>query len=929
MADVAQCVRCGAQVSTDLSADGICPTCLLKLGLALPDHATGEDTTVSASPTAAVRTAGGQLLSSGQTFGTYRIERLLGKGGMGEVYEAEELDSGRRVAIKVLHQALADAKDRTRFLREGQLAASVNHPNAVYIFGSDDIGGTPIIVMEFLAAGTLKDRVRDSGPLPPTEAVDAILQVIAGLDAAQAGDILHRDIKPSNCFVDRDGTVKIGDFGLSISTMARDGTQLSRTGTFQGMPQFAAPEQLKGDPLDVRADIYAVGATLYYLLTGTPPFDADDLMALVARIATEAPPSPRDRQPGVPKALASVVLKCLAKDRAARPATYAALTDVLRPLSSYSQGGAPAPIGARFVGGLIDIVVCYSIGAGLALGLFSVLGVSEPPVFFILTVVVAVFCLYFALTERNGGASLGKRLLGFRVVSLDHQGRTSFARTLLRSVTYVAFHALALGVGGALGRVAAAGEERDFVADSLVGLAQQFSTVAAICALFALARRRNGFAALHDLVSRTRVVQHSPQRVARPRVAALDPAPPLSGARIGPYRVVAEPPPALPTGFVAAYDEALRRPVWIRRHPPSTPPVSPARRDLSRPARLRWLGGTRDGDAWDAYEAIDGGPLVDMLDSPRTWGEVRHWLHGLAEEVRAGLADRSLPDLGLDRVWITSSGSVRLCEAPAGGTNRKAGLSVVPGETASLSDATRFLHAVAMAALEGSPGSRSGMPRTRPATPLPLAARRFMEVLGSGRATSLDQIVKSLATLLDQSPSISVRRRAVHLGVCAIWPAFGLVLSLLARGSIPFAWMWVPQLIVTMLAGLLSAALIRGGLLLRLLGIAIVTEEGVDAAGWRVFVRALIAWSPVVAVVPVLPFAVPVFPFLDTGPSATSATVTASAPAGTAVDPVLVNPALLVLVVLIGLWVVGAIWAALHPDRGIQDRIAGTWLVPR
>ena len=181
------------------------------------------------------------------------------------------------MALKVLSHRLTEPRDRTRFLREGQLAASINHPNVVYIFGSEEIAGTPVIAMELLAGGTLNDRVREQGPLPPAEAVDAILQVIAGLDAAQAGGILHRDIKPANCFIDRDGTVKVGDFGLSISTMARDVTELTTTVTVRGTPQFAAPEQLKGDPLDVRTDIYGVGATLYYLLTGQPPFDDHDL----------------------------------------------------------------------------------------------------------------------------------------------------------------------------------------------------------------------------------------------------------------------------------------------------------------------------------------------------------------------------------------------------------------------------------------------------------------------------------------------------------------------------------------------------------------------------------------------------------------------------------------------------------------------------
>src|SRR5262245_24477144 len=139
------------------------------------------------------------------------------------------------------------------------MAASISHPHTVYIFGSEEIFGTPVIAMELATGGTLKDRVASKGPLAPTEAVAAILDIIGGLDAAQSVGILHRDVKPSNCFLDSEGSVKVGDFGLSISTLARDVHEQLATG-FEGTPQFAAPEQLRGEPLDVRADIYAVGA---------------------------------------------------------------------------------------------------------------------------------------------------------------------------------------------------------------------------------------------------------------------------------------------------------------------------------------------------------------------------------------------------------------------------------------------------------------------------------------------------------------------------------------------------------------------------------------------------------------------------------------------------------------------------------------------
>src|SRR5206468_9392633 len=132
--------------------------------------------------------------------------------------------------------------------------------------------------------GTLQDHVRGKGPLRPAEAVDTVLQVIAGLEAAQAVGVLHRDVKPSNCFVDAEGTVKVGDFGLSISTVNRGEPHLTASGVFLGTPAYASPEQLRGDDLDQRSDIYAVGVTLFYLLTGKIPFDADNMVKLVALV---------------------------------------------------------------------------------------------------------------------------------------------------------------------------------------------------------------------------------------------------------------------------------------------------------------------------------------------------------------------------------------------------------------------------------------------------------------------------------------------------------------------------------------------------------------------------------------------------------------------------------------------------------------------
>ena len=372
-------------------------------------------------------------LAPGQRFGPYRIERLLGRGGMGEVYEAEHLEHGRRIALKVLSQRLSDATDRARFLREGQLAAAVSHPHVVYIYGSEEIAGMPVIAMELLPGGTLKDRVEKEGPLAPIEAIDAILQVVSGLEAAHAAGILHRDIKPSNCFVDADGTVKVGDFGLSIPALRAMSRSSRRREPFKGRHSSHRQNSCVASRWMCARTSMRSAQLCTTCLTGRPPFDDRDLMALVSRIATEPPPSPREVRPEIPRALAAVVLQCLAKDPAHRPASYRVLASVLEPLGSTVK--TPAPLGIRFAAGIIGCLLfpspaehapgpsCFSRARRRC----SARGPSWQHL---------VEVAYFAITESVWGASLGKALCGFRVVT-ESGAPPRFARALLRALVFV------------------------------------------------------------------------------------------------------------------------------------------------------------------------------------------------------------------------------------------------------------------------------------------------------------------------------------------------------------------------------------------------------------------------------------------------------------------------------------------------------------
>jgi uncharacterized RDD family membrane protein YckC len=583
-------------------------------------------------------------LAPGQRFGPYRIERLLGRGGMGEVYEAEHLEHGRRVALKVLSQRLSGPTDRARFLREGQLAASVSHPHTVYIYGSEVIAGIPAIAMELLPGGTFKDRVEKTGPLTPIEAVDAILQVVSGLDAAHQAGVLHRDIKPSNCFVDADGTVKVGDFGLSISTLAREVTQLTATGTVLATPQFASLEQLRGQPLDVRSDIYAVGATLYYLLTGRPPFDDHNLMVLVSRIATEPPPSPREARPEIPPALAAVVLQCLAKDPAHRPASYSVLASALQPFGSMVK--MPAPLGIRTVAGVFD-----GFFSGFVLMIPTFVFLANPSSVFGTKLVVqsVVTVAYFAITEGVWGASLGKALCGLCVVTESGE-RLRFVQALVRALFFVLPPWFASGlVLWAFGLV---------YAQPSGGITSDVVQTVVTALFFLPARRANGFAAIYESIGHTRTVLKSAVEVHTVVRPVPDPIEVLAGQQsVGPYRLVDTSNSLPSSGVILGYDERLRRLVWLQFPGVGADPVPLERRILGRPARPRWLAGQRaSGLAWDAFEEVPGQPFEAVVTQAQSWGTVSGWLRDLAEEVQAGLGDGSLPALELDRVWIGSDG---------------------------------------------------------------------------------------------------------------------------------------------------------------------------------------------------------------------------------------------------------------------------------
>jgi serine/threonine protein kinase/tetratricopeptide (TPR) repeat protein len=257
-------------------------------------------------------------LLAGTRLGVYEIGSPLGVGGMGEVYRARDPRLGREVAIKVLPAEFSPDADRLRrFEQEARAAAALNHPNilAVYDIGTHD--GSPYIVAELLDGQTLRERLRE-GPLAVRPAVEYARQLTCGLVAAHAKGIVHRDLKPDNVFVTRDGRVKILDFGLAKTgpvAGCADVTRAPQTleGAVLGTVGYMAPEQLRGEPVDARADIFAVGVIVHELITGQTPFRRTSAAETMTAVLREDPPDLAVK-PGAPAPLASIVRRCLEKD---------------------------------------------------------------------------------------------------------------------------------------------------------------------------------------------------------------------------------------------------------------------------------------------------------------------------------------------------------------------------------------------------------------------------------------------------------------------------------------------------------------------------------------------------------------------------------------------------------------------------------------
>ena len=289
----------------------------------------------------------GSALAPGTTVAGYRIEALIGRGGMGAVYRASEEGLGRKVALKVIAPELAqDERFRERFLRESRIAASLDHPHVIPIYQAGDEDGLLFLAMRYVEGSDLAKVVAEDGALEPKRAVDLLSQIAEALDAAHEKGLIHRDVKPSNVLIAESAGREhcyLGDFGLTKRTGSLSGVSVA--GEIVGTLEYVAPEQITGNALDERADVYSLGCVLYECLTGQSPFPRATDVALLWAHVHEEPTPPSKARDDLPKELDTVLTRALAKEPGRRYRSAGELLAATR--SALRLGDAPAAPSGR------------------------------------------------------------------------------------------------------------------------------------------------------------------------------------------------------------------------------------------------------------------------------------------------------------------------------------------------------------------------------------------------------------------------------------------------------------------------------------------------------------------------------------------------------------------------------------------------------
>ncbi len=846
----------------------------------------------------------------------YRLIRQLGRGGMGTVYEAEDSRSGRKVALKIIAPGHVETTGAVeRFRQEGRLASTLSHPRCVFVLEADeDDEGRPFIAMELMTGDTLQDLVEKGGPLPVGDAVTRILDVVEGLREAHRLGLIHRDVKPSNCFLDADGRVKVGDFGLSKSR--DDSARLTRTGSFLGTPLYASPEQIKVEPLDARTDVYSAAATLFFLLTGRAPFDRGDAAATMARIVSDPAPSAREKQPAIPKGLDRAIRKGLERDRDRRHRDLDEFRAALRP---FLPGHAPAArLSHRGAAYLFDYLIAFAVLA------VPFAFIKDPASRF--AGKLPFLLAYFVAGDRLWGGSPGKRLVRLRVVEDGGREPAGFARCAVRALVFLILGELPIALLF-FSNETWAGSPIVWTTGCLLLEALGLAALAWPLRSTAIGRP------LHDLIAGTTVVglpsdgrrrmAGARRRIGRERGPSSRPIGVIQA--VGPYKIRGAVRWEPNRRVLAGEDSTLGRESWIVLRPRGSPAPGPARRDVARATRPRWLAGGEQAEGrWDAYIAPSGSPLADFSGPEGlSWPDARPILEDLADELAAACADATLPPgLTVDQVWVQPDGRAVLVD-PLGIAEGPDGPEAATDQDRALS----LLRRVAALALEGGRCHADAIPETI-RTPAPLHASAILGRLVGG--PDAYRTVDALRADLDATRQLPTRvgrgHRAMHLVVLGLFLGSGLAWCFVAADAIqhgqydprppaggilqPAELAWSRLWIALALVGIFPATwvvwdlLTRGGSSIRLAGLGLARVDGRKPSRWRCGWRSLLIWSPPVALL------------------VASVWADARHPKAPELGRVFFYSAAATLPIYAGM-------ALLLPSRGLHDGLSGLRIVPK
>lgn len=729
---------------------------------------------------------GGPQGATTRLVGEYRLDEMLGEGGMGRVFKARD-PNGRPIAIKLLSPKWTTSPEAlVRFKQEGYIASQINHPHCVFVHRVDEERGVPYIAMELMTGQTLKDLVAQRGPLPYKEAVRLILQCIDGLIEAHAQGMIHRDIKPANCYLDEHGNVKIGDFGLARSLV--DDSNLTRTGAFLGTPLYASPEQVLGQPIDVRSDIYSLSATLYCLLAGKAPFESPNAAQVIAKIASSDPPPFRELGIDVPRGLETIVMKGLARDQSKRFDTFQRMRLALLPIVAPDEEISPIP--RRILAQFIDSTVLSFLMAGVVISVVGsqhVVGIN--PLLPNLMGWVISF-LYFWGLEAAFGVTLGKRLTRLKVVDVETGNRQSLGRLGIRTLVF-------LTLTNSLETLYYL-TMRGGLAPGIAPLVSWSSAIIGYLAMLATWWRTGNRQLLHEWLSCTVTRISKPTRslvpvqLSQPNWAL--PCLPWNASsnevelsrgglnHVGRFQIRGRLPTIDGTCWLVGQDAALKRDVWIHLRPQGATPLSDERKKCGRRTRMRIIdSGVLDQQSWDAYLAPDGVPLSVFVETGQTipWPIARQVFRQLLVEESITTGDRIEHDQwSASRFWVDPNGRITFSDA-----------DVLNEKARSKPCFTELLKQVALAALPcahrmrkaiaNDPNSKSRLPSIAE-----LAPYRAMKLLEKTAREGIEAatLVKELDRVDQASEQMTSAMRLTHaLSLTVVFsPVILMVLLLLS-----------------------------------------------------------------------------------------------------------------------------------------------------